>query len=54
MTDYAIFPVINASLNAASAVLIATGIGLIRAGRRSEHRGVMITALVSSSLFLAS
>lgn len=51
---YAIFPVINASLNATSAVLIATGIALIRAGRRAAHRGVMIAAVISSSLFLAS
>ena len=54
MPDYAIFPVINASLNATSALLITTGIGLIRAGRRTAHRGVMIAAVVSSSLFLAS
>jgi len=54
MPDYAIFPALNAGLNATSAVLIATGIGLIRAGRRAAHRGVMIAAVVSSSLFLAS
>jgi len=52
--SYAIFPVINASLNATSAVLITTGVGLIRAGRRAAHRGVMIAAVVSSSLFLVS
>ena len=52
--SYAIFPVINASLNATSAVLITTGIGLIRAGRRVAHRAVMIAAVVSSSLFLLS
>ena len=54
MPDYAIFPVLNAVLNATSAVLIVTGIGLIRVGRREAHRGVMIAAVVSSSLFLAS
>ena len=54
MPDYAIFPVLNAGLNATSAVLIVTGIGLIRSGRRQAHRGVMIAAVVSSSLFLAS
>jgi putative membrane protein len=54
MPDYAIFPALNAGLNATSAVLIATGIGLIRAGRRQAHRRVMIAAVVSSSLFLAS
>ena len=52
--SYAIFPALNAALNGTSAVLIATGIGLIRAGRRAAHRGVMIAAVVSSSLFLAS
>ena len=51
---YAMFPVINASLNATSAVLITTGVGLIRAGRRDAHRAVMIAAVVSSSLFLLS
>ncbi len=54
MSDHAIFPALNAGLNATSAVLIATGIGLIRSGRRQAHRGVMIAAVVSSSLFLAS
>ncbi len=54
MPDYALFPALNAGLNATSAVLIATGIGLIRAGRRAAHRGAMIAAVVSSSLFLAS
>ena len=52
--SYAAFPVINASLNATSAVLITTGIGLIRAGRRAAHRAVMIAAVTSSSLFLVS
>ncbi|HVP44767.1 MAG TPA: DUF420 domain-containing protein [Terriglobales bacterium] len=54
MPDYAIFPALNAGLNATSAVLITTGIGLIRAGRRTAHRGVMIAAVVSSTFFLAS
>ncbi len=54
MPDYAIFPALNAGLNATSALLIATGIGLIRVGRRQAHRGVMIAAVISSSLFLAS
>ena len=54
MPDYAIFPAVNAALNATSAVLIATGVGLIRAGRKTAHRGVMVAAVVCSSLFLAS
>jgi uncharacterized membrane protein YozB (DUF420 family) len=54
VTDYAIFPVINASLNGASAVLIATGRVFIRQKRVLAHRACMIAAVVSSSLFLAS
>lgn len=54
MSDYAIFPALNAALNGTSAVLIATGIALIRSGRRQAHRGVMIAAVISSTLFLAS
>jgi uncharacterized membrane protein YozB (DUF420 family) len=47
-------PALNASLNALSAALLLTGWLLIRAGRRDAHRRVMIAALCSSSLFLAS
>jgi uncharacterized membrane protein YozB (DUF420 family) len=52
--QYAIFPVLDASLNGTSAVLLLTGRSLIKRGRMAAHRAVMITALVSSSLFLAS
>lgn len=54
MTDYSIFPAINASLNGASAVLIMTGRAFIRRGRVAVHRGFMIAAVVTSSLFLVS
>jgi uncharacterized membrane protein YozB (DUF420 family) len=50
----AIFPVIDASLNGTSAVLLVIGRGLIKQGRMAAHRAVMIAALVSSSLFLVS
>ncbi|MFZ3213613.1 MAG: DUF420 domain-containing protein [Terriglobales bacterium] len=53
MTDYTIFPVINATLNGTSAVLIATGRGLIRRGHVAAHRAFMIAAVVSSTAFLA-
>ena len=53
MTDYTIFPVINATLNGASAVLIATGRGLIRRGNVAAHRAFMIAAVVCSTAFLA-
>ncbi len=54
MTDYSIFPALNASLNGASAVLIATGRAFIRRKQVLAHRICMIAAVVSSSLFLVS
>jgi uncharacterized membrane protein YozB (DUF420 family) len=52
--QYAIFPSINATLNGTSAVLLLIGRNLIMRGRMAAHRAVMIAALVSSSVFLAS
>jgi len=52
--QFAIFPVINASLNGASAVLLFVGRGFIKRGKMAAHRALMITALVTSSLFLTS
>ena len=54
MTDFSIFPKINATLNACSAVLLVTGRTLIRRGKMAAHRAVMLTALATSALFLAS
>jgi len=54
MTDYTIFPVINATLNGTSAVLIATGRALIRRGNMAAHRACMIAAIVCSTAFLGS
>jgi putative membrane protein len=48
-----ILPPVNASLNAASAVLVALGWRAIRAGNRTLHRALMISALAVSALFLA-
>jgi putative membrane protein len=48
------FPEINASLNFCAAVLLATGYALIKSGRRDAHKKVMATALVVSTVFLAS
>ncbi|MGI8958055.1 MAG: DUF420 domain-containing protein [Chthoniobacterales bacterium] len=45
-------PAVNASLNAISTVLISLGWWLIRRGFWRQHIACMITALVSSSLFL--
>jgi uncharacterized membrane protein YozB (DUF420 family) len=52
MTDYSIFPVINATLNGCSAVLLVTGRALIARGKRAAHRAVMLTAFGTSTLFL--
>ena len=52
--QYAIYPVINASLNGASAVLLLTGYSMIKRGRMAAHRAMMLTAIVTSSLFLGS
>jgi uncharacterized membrane protein YozB (DUF420 family) len=45
-------PAINASLNALSGLLLLIGYALMRARRIDLHRRVMITAFVTSSLFL--
>jgi uncharacterized membrane protein YozB (DUF420 family) len=47
-------PTLNASLNATSAVLLATGYYFIRTGQRARHKTAMISALVVSALFLIS
>lgn len=47
-------PSLNAVLNTASAVLLLAGWRLIRRGRRRAHRGVMLAALATSTLFLVS
>lgn len=52
--QYAFFPGLDASLNGTSAVLLVVGRGLIKRGSMAAHRVVMITALISSSLFLTS
>ena len=51
--QYAIFPVINATLNGTSAILLFIGRGFIKRGRMAAHRAVMIGAIVTSSVFLA-
>jgi putative membrane protein len=52
--QYAIFPVINAALNSTSAVLLVTAHRQIKLGRMAAHRALMLTAVFTSSLFLAS
>jgi len=53
-TQYAIFPVINATLNGTSAVLLLVGHSFIKRGRMAAHRAVMVSAVITSSLFLTS
>jgi uncharacterized membrane protein YozB (DUF420 family) len=52
--DYSIFPIINATLNGTSAVLLLIGHNFIKRGRMAAHRTVMITAVAVSTLFLVS
>ncbi len=49
----AFLPAVNASLNALSAILLALGFVFIRRGNRRVHAGFMVSALASSSAFLA-
>lgn len=51
--QFAFFPALIASLNAASAVLLLIGRRLIIRGKLAAHRACMIAAIVSSALFLA-
>jgi uncharacterized membrane protein YozB (DUF420 family) len=48
------YPALNAVLNGSSAILIGTGFYLIKRGRRRAHKRVMITAFITSVLFLIS
>jgi len=45
-------PAVNATLNAASAVLITLGYGFIRRGNRNAHRNCMAAAVITSTAFL--
>jgi uncharacterized membrane protein YozB (DUF420 family) len=48
------FPALNAFLNGTSAVLIGAGYYFIKHGRREAHKRMMITAFITSTLFLIS
>ena len=50
---YTDLPLVNACLNATSAVLLVLGWRHIRAGRKEAHRNCMIAALCTSAAFLA-
>jgi putative membrane protein len=47
-------PAVNAALNATGFLLLLLGYALIRAGRRTAHRAVMLSAAFTSGLFLVS
>ena len=54
MTDYSVFPTLNAVLNGASAILLTAGYTFIRKKQVTRHRLCMGTAVATSSVFLAS
>ena len=47
-------PALNATLNGTSAILLTIGYVLIRQGRVTLHKRCMLSALVTSTLFLTS
>lgn len=47
-------PTINALLNLTGAILLFVGRVMIKKGKRDAHKKVMLSALVSSALFLTS
>lgn len=52
--QFAIFPVINASLNGTSAVLLGIAHSMIKRGQVAVHRMLMLAAIATSTLFLIS
>lgn len=54
MADYSAFPALNAILNGTSFALLSAGYGFIRKKQVTRHRICMGTAVVTSSIFLAS
>ncbi|HET6932323.1 MAG TPA: DUF420 domain-containing protein [Candidatus Acidoferrum sp.] len=47
-------PALNATLNGASAILLACGYSAIRAGKVELHKKFMVSAFFTSTIFLAS
>jgi uncharacterized membrane protein YozB (DUF420 family) len=52
--DVSALPLVNASLNALTTVLLVVGFALIRARRIAAHKRVMLAAFASSAAFLVS
>ena len=51
--DLSIFPVLSASLNGASGVLLVVGHSFIQRGKIAAHRACMLSAFACSTIFLA-
>ena len=45
-------PAINATLNSISAIFLITGYVFIRREKQTEHRNCMVTAFITSTIFL--
>jgi uncharacterized membrane protein YozB (DUF420 family) len=52
LINYRIFPPIDATLNGITAVLLAIGHNFIKRGAVLKHRATMVTAFITSCLFL--
>lgn len=47
-------PTLNATLNGIAAMLLVSGYAFIKRGRQRQHQWCMISALITSALFLVS
>ena len=54
MINVSILPLVNASLNGLTAILLIIGFILIRLKKRNAHKTIMLTAFGTSTLFLIS
>lgn len=54
MLDVSMLPLVNASLNSATAILLMLGLFLVKQGKIAAHKKVMFTSFATSSLFLVS
>ncbi len=54
MSSFSALPAVNAALNGASAVLVASARGFIRRGKIATHRALMLAAVATSGAFLVS
>lgn len=52
--DVMMLPAVNATLNSIATLLLVVGFILIKQGKRSAHRKVMLSAFATSVLFLIS